>query len=158
MPALNTNTELERIKTGLLTMLKTNGFTFDVQIVSRKGISPEAGISPDNTPAIMVHPGKDTIVERGIRENHRNWNIVVAAYLAQQNLEVEEEEAPPENDPIEKSIEALKKDTINLLQSIYEAPVDPILWAEVGEIDAFELDEQRTDAAFMVGLDVHYLM
>lgn len=161
MPALNENTVLGGLKGVLEGLTLANGYDFDVKIVSRKTLNPTNDISADEVPIYVIIPGKDSLVERGTREDRRKLNVIVGAYIQEMRDNPEEPPEEPEDEDegdIAIIISTLKQNTLDLLRQAYESPVDPILFVEIGDVDPSIIDENNTDADFMVSLDYHYFM
>lgn len=161
MPALNENTVLGGLKGVLEGLTLANGYDFDVKIVSRKAMNVGVDVSPEETPLYAIIPGKDSLVERGTREDRRKLNVIVGAYIQEMRDNGEEEPEEPEDEDegdIAIIISTLKQNTLDLLRQAYESPVDPILFVEIGDVDPSIIDENNTDADFMVSLDYHYFM
>lgn len=161
MPALNENTVLGGLKGVLEGLTLENGYEFDVKIVSRKALNVGVDVSPEETPLYAIIPGKDSLVERGTREDRRKLNVIVGAYIQEMRDNPEEPPEEPEDEDegdIAIIISTLKQNTLDLLRQAYESPVDPILFVEIGDVDPSIIDENNTDADFMVSLDYHYFM
>jgi len=146
MPALDSNALLNQLKTNLEGYTTANGYSYDVQTVSREIIDVASRRNNNEVPAFVILPGKDELIEENLDIDVRNFPVQLVGYFRERD----------ENDSKSSDIEVLKKETMDLLKQAYNNPSDPILRVFTSEIDPSAVAEQSADADFVLTINFRY--
>ncbi len=146
MPALNTDQILNQLKMNLEGYTIANGYTYDAQTVSRKIIDVANDLKNSQTPAFVLLPGKDELIEENIDLDVRNFTVQVVGYFRERGG----------NDDISADIEVLKRETQDLIKQAYGNPGDPVLRVFTSEIDPSAVSGFAKDADFILAVNYRY--